>query len=133
MEMMSLVLTVLLTAVLGWQFLKIRHLEKLIAHHHSHIGNLAFRHSEACEFLENQIDKLHFQMLARADQLKFNADSELTEVLSHNGAREILVKSKLLKKKDEPDKVESLGQRAKTLSIPLEPVLVKLNMLETRL
>lgn len=130
MELINWIITGLLTSLLCFQWIKIRQLDKLVAHQQAHISDLAFRHSEASEFLENQIAKIHYQFLIRSDRLMFNEDTPLSQAIAHSGARDILVKSRLIKKKDEVGKDETLGNRARNLNIPLDPVLAKLNMLE---
>ena len=52
------------------------------------------------------------------------------EALAHPGARDILVGSKLIKKKDQSPFEKSLADQAKQACIPLEPILVALNDLE---
>ena len=131
MDTINLILVGLLLGLLGWFFLKNRQLEKLLASHQSDIEDLNFRHDEASDFIENQIAKTHYQMLIRAGRLKFTADNSLNDTLSHEGAREILVKFKLVKKNDPTIQEVSLAQKAKDLNLPLEPILAALNLLET--
>jgi hypothetical protein len=130
MELINWVLTGLLTALLGLYFIKARQLDKFVEHQHANVNDLVFRHNEGIEFLEYQFAKFNYQILAQKNQLKFNADSSLAEVLRHKGARDVLVKSKLIKKKDDPINDESLAKLARDLNIELDPILVKLNMLE---
>lgn len=133
MDIINWTLAGILTGLMGWHFLKIRQLEKLLSQHQFDIEDLNFRHNEASDFMENQIAKTHYQMLIRIGHLKFTADTQLADALSHEGAREILVKYKMIKRNDPPLMDISLAQRAEDLSIALEPVLVALNFLETPL
>lgn len=133
MELINWVLTGFLTALLGLYFFKVRQVVKFIDHQLANIDDLAFRHSETIDFMEYQFAKIQYQVLAQKNQLMFSADTPLSQAISHSGAREILVKSKLIKRKDESINDESLGKRAKDLNIQLDSILVKLNMLETSL
>lgn len=131
MDILNWVLAGILTGLMAWQFLKTRQLQQLLARHQSDIDELGFRHGEASDFMENQIAKTHYQMLIRLGRLKFTGDTTLAEALSYEGASDILVKNKLIKKSDPTNQENSLAQRAKDLKIPLEPVLAALNLLET--
>ncbi len=131
MDILNWILAVILIGLAVLQFMEIRQVGKQIAYHQSNLNDLVFRHNEASEFMENQIAKIHYQMLVRTGKLKFNADTTLDETLSHPGAHETLVKCKLIKKKDNENSKDTLAQRAAKLDIPLEPVLAALNILET--
>lgn len=131
MELINWVLSGLLTVLMCLYFIKARQLDKHVDNQNANVNDLAFRHNEGIEFLEYQFAKFNYQVLAQKNQLKFKADSSLAEVLRHKGAREILVKSKLIKKKDEPINNQTLGELTRDLKIELDPILVKLNMLET--
>lgn len=131
MDILNWILAAILVGLAVLQFIEIRLLGKQLAHRQSNLNDLVFRHNEASEFMENQIAKIHYQMLVRTGKLKFNADTTLVETLSHPGAHEILVKCKLLKKKDNENSNDTLAERTAELDIPLEPVLAALNLLET--
>ncbi len=131
MELIQLILAGFLTALFGGYYFKVRQVDKLVDHQQANVNDLIFRHNDAIEFLDYQFAKINYQFLADKNQLKFTADTPLSQAISYNGAREVLVKSKLIKKKDTSINDESLGKRARDLDIPLDPVLVKLNMLET--
>jgi hypothetical protein len=131
MDTLNWILAGLLTALLGLVFLKTRQLEKLLADRQSDMEDLSFRHGEASDFIQNQIAKTHYQMLARVGRLKFTPDTSLAQALSHEGARDILVKHKLIKRNNAAIPETSLARQAKALNIPLEPALADLNILET--
>lgn len=131
MELTNWVLAGFLAALFGGYYFKVRQVDKLVDHQQANVNDLIFRHNDAIEFLEYQFAKINYQFLADKNQLKFTAATPLSQAISHNGAREILVKSKLIKKKDESINNDSLAKRARELDIPLDPILVKLNMLET--
>ena len=66
---------------------------------------------------------------AKRAVLVFDGDVPLDEVLSHPGARELLIDTKFIKKKEQGPFEKSLADQAKQTGQPLEPVLVALSNL----
>ncbi|MBI4384455.1 MAG: hypothetical protein HY579_10530 [Nitrospinae bacterium] len=131
MEIANTILAALLAGLAFWQFLKIRGLEKDLARGQSLLNDLSFRHNDAERFLEYQIAKVHFDKLLRSGRLKFKPETNIDDIVTNAEVREILVKRKLIKKKDAGPFGESLARRAEKTAVPLEPLLVELNDLES--
>ncbi|MBI4389498.1 MAG: hypothetical protein HY580_04900 [Nitrospinae bacterium] len=131
MEIANIILSALLAGLALWQFLRIRGLEKALAASQSLLNDLRFRHDDAERFLEYQIAKVHFDKLLRSDRLKFKPETNIDDIVTDAEVREILVKRKLIKKKDAGPFGETLARRAETAAVPLEPLLVELNDLES--
>lgn len=130
MDILNATLASLLAGLAGWLFLKTRQLEKALALNRTLLSDLSFRQSEASEFMQYQIDKTLYLTLDRTGQLRFKPESEIDEILPLPGVRDVLVKRKLIQKKDGGPFKESLERRAKKLGVAVEPALVDLNALE---
>lgn len=130
MEILNWVLAIFLVGLAGYHYVTVRQLERRVINGLASVNDLSFRFGELAAFLENQIAKAHYDQLKRADRLVVREDTHIDEALSYPGAREILVKGKLIGKKDAGPFQESLAQRAGERNVPLEPLLAALNNLE---
>ena len=85
---------------------------------------------DSTEFLSTLAARIHYDLLIRSKRLVFYPEMFLQDALSYPGARELLIKHKMITKKNEGSFKETLFQRATNSQISLEPVLIALNDLE---
>ena len=114
----------------GYQAIVINKLSRQVADTAFLLNDLAFKQKEAANFIETQAARIHFDILKRLEQLEFYPDMPLQKALDRPGARELLIRFKMIRKKDEGPFDETLAQRARKYQLSLEPILVILNDLE---
>ena len=96
------------------------------------LNNLAFKHSDSTEFLARRIAGIHYEILEKSGNIIFHPKTLMEEALSHSGAREVLIKRKMIRKKDKGPFEGSLAEQAHKRKLALEPVLIELNNLENK-
>ncbi|MEC7640948.1 MAG: hypothetical protein VYC17_02220 [Nitrospinota bacterium] len=129
MEIFNGVLAVGLLGLAGLSLLKSRQLERRLILSVASVNDLTFKFKETVEYLEKHIARVQCVQLKHAGLLIFDGDAPLDEVLSHPGARELLIDTKFIKKKEQGPFEKSLADQAKQTGQPLEPVLVALSNL----
>ena len=132
MEIFILIAIALLSSLVVFNAIALQKLKKKSASASALLNDLTFKHNNSTEILTNRIAGIHYEILENSGNIIFYPQTLMEEALSHLGAREILIKRKMIRNKDKGPFEGSLAERAKIRKLSLEPILIALNNLENK-
>ena len=133
MEILTWILIAGVAGLAGYQGHSLSKLRRQTADTTSLLSDLEFKQKDSTEFLGTQAARIHYDLLKRSKRLVFYPEMPLQQALNQPGARELLIRRKMIRKKDEGPFEETLTQRARNSELSLEPILIALNDLKTQL
>tara|TARA_B100000686_G_scaffold353890_1_gene461366 strand:- start:2503 stop:2904 length:402 start_codon:yes stop_codon:yes gene_type:complete len=132
---METIIWVVLSVLIGlaiFQAFSLKKLKKEFSNCTALLNHLAFKHQDSTEFFANRIAGIYYDFCQRSANLIFFPSTSLEEVLTHKGAKEILIKRKMIRKKDKGPFKGTLAERAQERKLSLVPILIALNDLEDK-
>ena len=130
MDIITWIVLLILVVLIVYQTVALKKLKKESVKASSLLNDLAFAHSNSMELLAIRVAGIHYDLLERSGRIVFFPHTSIKETLSKPGAREILIKRKIIRKKDKGPFKDTLEERARKNKLSLLPILIDLNDLE---
>ena len=131
MEIINWILISVISGLAVYQAHSLSNLQRQVSNTASLLNDLAFKQKNSTEFLGIQVARIHYDLLKRSGKLVFYPEMPLQDVFNLSGARKLLIRFKMIQKKENGPFEETLAQRAQNNQLSLEPILISLNDIKT--